>query len=275
MGDRAATGDARSAAPSEIRSARLSALVDDLAAEADALDGLLAGLSAEQWLTATPATGWDVRDSVAHVAIGDELARGCVSEHRVPKLMQEGLEAILEGDTAAKAFELKMVGRGRQMRPADVHRWWRTGNEALCRVLRGADPVARLPWGPNRMSPASFTTARVMETWAHGLDCFDTVGATPVYTDRLHHVADLSVRALPYAFMINGLEAPGAVRVELDAPSGDTWVVGPHDAPTVIRGTASDWCRVAVHRARSDERSRLRGEGPDANDVIKYVQAYL
>ena len=59
------------------------------------------------------------------------------------------------------------------------------------------------------MSPASFTTARVMETWAHGLDCFDAAGVTPAYTDRLHHVADLSVRALPYAFMINGVDAPG------------------------------------------------------------------
>jgi len=257
------------------RATTLAALVGDLAAEGAALGSLLASLTPDQWLTATPAAGWDVRDSVAHVAIGDELAYECVTEHRVPKLMQEGLEAILEGDSAAKAFELRMVGRGRQMSADDVHRWWRTGNEALCTVLLAADPVARLPWGPNRMSPASFTTARVMETWAHGLDCFDAVGVTPTYTDRLHHVADLSVRALPYAFMINGVEAPGPVRVELEAPSGATWDVGPSDAPTVIRGVASDWCRVAVHRDRHDERSRLRGEGPDADDVIRYVQAYL
>lgn len=253
----------------------LRTLVDDLSAEADALDGLLAGLTPERWLTASPADGWDVRDSVSHIAIGNELALECVTQHRVPKLMQDGLEAILEGEVAAKAFELRMLGRGRQMSAADVHTWWRTGNRALCDALLDADPVARLPWGPNRMSPASFTTARVMETWAHGLDCFDAVGVEPMYTDRLRHVADLSVRALPYAFMINGLEAPGAVRLELEAPSGGTWSVGPSDAPTVIRAVASDWCRVAVHRNRGDERSRLRGEGPDAHDVIKYVQAYL
>jgi uncharacterized protein (TIGR03084 family) len=254
---------------------RLQALIADLAAEADALDGLLSGLAPEQWLTPTPARGWDVRDSVAHIAIGDGLAYECVASNRVPRLMQEGLEAILEGDVAAKAFELKMIGRGRQMSADAVHRWWRTGNGALCGVLAGVDPSVRLPWGPNRMSPASFTTARVMETWAHGLDCFDAVGAAPVDTDRLHHVAELSVRALPYAFMINGVDSPGAVRVELDAPSGARWLVGPDDAPTVIRGTASDWCRVAVHRDRRDERSRLQGSGPDADDVIRYVQAYL
>jgi uncharacterized protein (TIGR03084 family) len=257
------------------RAAKLERLISDLASEADALDALLGSLGDGQWLTPTPAQGWDIRDSIAHVAIGDELAFECVTENRVPKLMQEGLEAILEGDASAKAFELKMVGRGRQMSAADVHRWWRTGNEALCKALTGVDPDKRLPWGPNRMSPTSFTTARVMETWAHGLDCFDAAGVTPTDTDRLHHVADLSVRALPYAFMINGIEGPGAVRVELTSPSGASWVFGPDDAPTVIRGTASDWCRVAVHRNRRGERERLQADGPDAADVIKYAQAYL
>jgi uncharacterized protein (TIGR03084 family) len=257
------------------RTERLHGLVTDLADEADALDGLLSGLSDAQWLTATPAAGWDVRDSVAHIAIGNELAYECVTRSRVPKLMQEGLEAVLEGQAAAKGFELKMLGRGRRMSAGDVHDWWRTGNAALCEALAGVDPKARLPWGPNRMSPASFTTARVMETWAHGLDCFDATGVRPVDTDRLRHVVDLSVRALPYAFMINGIDSPGPVRVELDAPDGTTWTAGPDDAPTVIHGTASDWCRVAVHRDRRDERSRLRGSGPDADDVIKYVQAYL
>lgn len=255
--------------------ARLAALVGDLADEADALDALLTTLDDSSWATPTPAAGWDVRDSVAHIAIGNELATECVTQRRVPRLMQEGLEAILAGETAAKAFELKMLARGRQMSPSDVRRWWRAGNAALCDALASADPVTRLPWGPNRMSPASFTTARVMETWAHGLDCFDATGVEPTYTDRLRHVADLSVRALPYAFMINGMDAPGSVRVELEAPSGATWSIGPDDASTVIRGAASDWCRVAVHRDRADERSRLRGEGPDARDVIRYVQAYL
>lgn len=254
---------------------QLQTLVRDLAQEADALDALLITLSDEQWHARTPADGWDVRDSVAHVAIGDELALECVTQRRVPKLMQDGVEAVLEGDTAAKAFELRMVGRGRQMQPSAVHRWWRNGNAALCDALATVAPDARLPWGPNRMSPASFITARIMETWAHGLDCFDGVGATPVDTDRLRHVLAISVRALPYAFMINGVEAPGKVRVEVTSPSGEHWTAGSDDADTVIRGSASDWCRVAVHRDRRGERERLDGTGPLAADVIKYVQAYL
>jgi uncharacterized protein (TIGR03084 family) len=125
------------------------------------------------------------------------------------------------------------------------------------------------------LSPASFVTARLMETWAHGLDCFAGVRAHPTDTDRLRHVALLGIRALPYAFMLAGLEAPGPVRLVLKGPSGDIWHVGPDDAPTVIEGSAGDWCRVAARRDRNAERSRLSGSGPDAASVIEHVRAYL
>lgn len=247
----------------------------DLADEAAALDALLSSIAIDAWSTSTPAAGWDIRDSVAHLAVGDELALECVIEDRIPAVMQRGIEAVLEGQEAAEAFERSLVDRGRAMSAGDVHQWWRRGNAELVAALQTIDPDRRLPWGGNQMSTVSFTTARVMETWAHGLDCFDAVGTTPVDTDRLRHVADLSLRALPYAFMIHGLELPGPVRLELDPPAGDHWTFGPDDAPTVIRGSASDWCRVAVHRDRRGERDRIVGEGPGAADVIKHVQAYL
>jgi hypothetical protein len=65
------------------------------------------------------------------------------------------------------------------------------------------------------------------------------------------------------------------VRLELVAPSGSLWTFGDADAPTVISGSASDWCRVAVRRDRSDERRRLAGRGPDADAVLTHVRAYL
>ena len=125
------------------------------------------------------------------------------------------------------------------------------------------------------MSTVSFVTARLMETWAHGLDCFDASGVEAIDTDRLRHVAELSLRSLPYAFLVANVPAPGPVRLELKSPSGETWNIGPDDAPTVITATASDWCRVATHRDRRNERDRLEGEGPDAANVVEHVQAYL
>lgn len=254
---------------------KLDLVVRDLGEEAAGLDVLLSTLASDDWLTPTPAAGWDVRDCVAHLAIGDELALECVIEDRNPKVMDDGLAAVLAGDEAARAFEQSLLDRGRALAPEAVHGWWREASARLVEALGSVDATRRLPWGGNKMSPVSFTTARLMETWAHGLDCFDAVDAPAVDTHRLRHVADLSLRALPYAFLINGAGAPGSVRLELDAPTGDSWRIGPDDAPTVIRGTASDWCRVAVHRDRRGERDRLVGDGPDAANVIRFVQAYL
>ena len=67
-----------------------------------------------------------------------------------------------------------------------------------------------------------------METWAHGLDVHAALGAEPVDTDRLAHVAWLATRALPYAYSVAGREPPPApLRVELTLPSGAPWTFGP------------------------------------------------
>ena len=54
-----------------------------------------------------------------------------------------------------------------------------------------------VPWGGSRMSAQSLATARLMETWAHGLDCFAALNATPRDTERLRHVAWLGFAPCP------------------------------------------------------------------------------
>ena len=103
-----------------------------------------------------------------------------------------------------------------------------------------------------------------METWAHGLDVRAALGAEPLDTDRLAHVAWLATRALPYAYTVAGRTAPdGALRVELDLPSGASWTYGPEDAPNRITGAAA---RVlpgvrAAPAARAGRHAR-RGTAP-------------
>jgi uncharacterized protein (TIGR03084 family) len=249
-------------------------ILDDFGAEAADLRALLASLGDDVWVRPTPARGGDVRDSVAHLALGDDLAHECVTTGRAV-FMEEAFTAAMEGPEARDALEAGMLEQGRSRSPSEVLAWWTSSNERLRAALAGVDQSSRLPWGPNLMSPASFTTARVMETWAHGLDCFAAAGVEPVDTDRVRHTAFLGLRALPYAFMLAGLPAPGPVRLELIAPSGAGWRFGPDDAPTVITGSASDWCRVATHRDRGDERSRLSATGPDGDAVLANAQAYL
>ena len=59
-------------------------------------------------------------------------------------------------------------------------------------------------------------TARLMETWAHGLDVADAIGVKRPATARLRSIAHIGVRTRDFAFAINGLAAPAdPFRVEL------------------------------------------------------------
>ena len=57
------------------------------------------------------------------------------------------------------------------------------------------------------MSARSFVTARLMETWAHGQDVVDALGADRPPTDRLRHVAHIGVGARPFSYAANGNDA--------------------------------------------------------------------
>ena len=53
--------------------------VAELHAEQAELQTLLGKLPAESWLLPTPAAGWDVRDSVSHLADTEEIAHDTAS----------------------------------------------------------------------------------------------------------------------------------------------------------------------------------------------------
>ena len=75
-----------------------AALLDDLVAEEAALEAVVAQLEDRAWDTATPAAGWAVRDQIAHLAMGDELAALAVTD---PERFGSTLAAML-GDLDAR-----------------------------------------------------------------------------------------------------------------------------------------------------------------------------
>ncbi len=102
--------------------------------------------------------------------------------------------------------------------------------------LSTADPAVRVPWYGPDMGLASFTTARLMETWAHTQDIADALGVTREPTDRLRHVAHIGVGARAFSYAVHGKTLPQTpVRVELTGPDGDTWTWGPDQADNRIR----------------------------------------
>jgi uncharacterized protein (TIGR03084 family) len=237
----------------------------DLKAEHEALDRLLVTLSDAQWDLSTPAEGWSVRDSVSHIAHIDEVAVQIMRGDNSPL---ETAKKVLMG------FNDIGIEKGRGMKPSQVLAWWREARAIMLDELGKRDPKERLPWFAMPMGAKAFATARLMETWAHGLDCFDAVGAIPEDTDRLRHVALLAYLARPFAYQMNQLPVPATPpRIELVLPSGALWTQGPEDGSQRIRGAAGEFCRVAVRR-RHWKDTVLQVEGEEARRFLEIAQTY-
>jgi uncharacterized protein (TIGR03084 family) len=245
----------------------LQELTTDLAAEHADLDALVAGLDEPGFDTPTPAEGWTVRDQLSHLAWFDrEAVRAAVDP--------EGFTATLPDALADEAFTERAAVEGRAMAGAQVLAWWREARAEVVGALARLEPSTRVPWYGPPMSAASFTTARLMETWAHGQDVADALGVERTPTDRLRHVAFLGVRAFPNSYRVRDLPVPEVpVRVELTAPSGERWAWGDEGAGDRVRGPALDFCLVATQRRHVDD-TELEAEGPVAAEWLRLAQAF-
>jgi uncharacterized protein (TIGR03084 family) len=242
--------------------------VAELAAEQASLEQVLRGLPDDVWLKPTPAAGWDVRDQVAHLADTEEIAADTASGG--PRQLNS--EAL--GFSSPEAFTESGCDKGRQMTPAQVLEWWTTGAAKTRATLLTLDPKDRVPWGLG-MSARSFATARLMETWAHGLDIRAAVGEPPNESTRLQSVAWLIVRAIPYAFRVARREQPpGTLRVDLDF-EGERWIVGDPDGDNTISGPAGEFCRVGVQRLKLADAPNLKADGPLADAALQVARAFL
>jgi uncharacterized protein (TIGR03084 family) len=246
----------------------MNALADDVAAETTALRLMIASLDESGWRQATPAAGWTVADQVGHLAYFDDAAVTAATD---PDEFAADLErAIADGDTSADAI----ADRYRVVPPAELLVWFDESRARLLEVFRSLDPSVRLPWFGPPMSAASALTARLMETWAHGQDIADALGVVRQPSDRLRHVAHLGVTARAFSFAAHGRSAPDApVRVELVAPSGETWTWGPPDAADRVTGPAHDFCLAVTQRRHLDD-TDLRIEGPAATEWMSIAQAF-
>ncbi|MFB7674546.1 TIGR03084 family metal-binding protein [Kitasatospora purpeofusca] len=250
----------------------LAGLLADLRAESEVLDGLVAGLEPDGWALDTPAAGWTVAHQIAHLAWTDdwsELAardpEAFVADSRriFGELLAAGADPVEDG-----------AARGAAEEPAALLTRWRAGRERLATALAAVPADTRLPWlGPPMKAP-SMATARLMETWAHGQDVADALGAVREPSARLRHVAHLGVRTLGFAFTVHGLPAPSApVRVELTAPDGGLWTWGPEGAVDRVTGPALDFCLLATQRRHRDDLA-LTAVGEVATAWLPIAQAF-
>jgi uncharacterized protein (TIGR03084 family) len=248
--------------------AGLDGLLADLAAETRVLAGLLAPLDDAGWQRPTPSPGWTIHDQVSHLAYFDEAAALAATDP--DRFRAEAAGLMGRGAT----FPDEIAARYRARPEAELLGWFRRARAAYLAALRGRAPRDRLPWYGPDMSAASSVTARLMETWAHGQDVADALGAAREPTGRLRHVAHLGVRTFGFSFQLNGLPVPlTPVRVELAAPDAGTWAWGPADAVDRVGGTALDFCLVVTQR-RNVADTALRVTGRVAAQWMSFAQAF-
>ena len=243
-------------------------ICDDLTAEHDALDAVVAGLDEAGWRCATAAVGYTVADSVSHLWYFDGTATSAAVD---PEAFEAGKAALLAQSASGADPSIEP---GRAVSGAELLQRWRDDRRALVAALRTLDPSARIPWYGPAMGARSFATARLMETWAHGQDVVDALRATRPATGRLRHIAHIGVRARPYAYLVNERTMPANdVRVELVGPDGDTWTWGDDASPDRIEGDALDFCLLVTQRRHRDD-TALRITGTGAHEWASFAQAF-
>ncbi|MBI9074300.1 MAG: TIGR03084 family protein [Desulfatibacillum sp.] len=239
----------------------------DLAAECQALDDVVAHIDDAAWAAVTPFDGWTVKDEIAHLVYFDMLARLSASDKE--GFDKEMAKLIEKFETL---FEYTLEP-GRAKSNKDLLEWWRAERKGMIAAYEVLDPKARLPWHLP-MSARSSATARLMETWAHGQDIVDVLGASRPASDRLKHIAHLGVATFGWSFKCRGMEAPeNPVRVELQSPSGVLWAWGAEDGADTITGPAEDFCLVVAQRRHYLDTS-LKVTGKAATDWMTHAQIF-
>ena len=144
-------------------------IVDDLRAESDALDGLVADLPAARWADATPAPGWTIAHQIAHLLWTERVALLSVTDEA------EFGKAV----EAAAADPSRFVDQGAEdivaaEPPAELLADWRRTRHRLHDALLDVPDGRKLRWFGPPISATSMASARLMETWAHGFDVWPT-----------------------------------------------------------------------------------------------------
>ncbi|OBH04502.1 TIGR03084 family protein [Mycobacterium sp. E2699] len=243
-------------------------MVADLRAESDDLDALVAPLPAGRWADPTPAPGWTIAHQIGHLLWTDRVALTAVTDEAEFAEVLKDAQKDPTGFVDAGAEELAAVA------PAELLADWRATRTRLHEALLGVPDGRKLPWFGPPMSAASMATARLMETWAHGLDVADALGVKRPATERLRSIAHIGVRTRDYAFVINNLAPPtDPFLVELRGPGGDTWSWGPADAGQRVTGSAEDFCFLVTQR-RPLGVLDITAHGADAQRWLEIAQAF-
>jgi uncharacterized protein (TIGR03084 family) len=243
----------------------------DFRDEVDELHGFLQKLSAEDWDRETEFMRWTPWDVVAHLHYFDLVSLVSLEGEEAFAPERKALfAAIAAGRTNKELARERFAGLDAPTLLSE----WRASARSLAQALGQSDPKRRLPWFGPDMGVQMFTTARYMETWAHGQEVYDLVGAERRYTDRIKNIATIGVKTFGWTFVNRKQEPPGPPPyVRLVAPSGAIWEWNePSDEDRVL-GSAIDFCHVVTQNCNVAD-TPLDVKGPVSTAWMEIAQCF-
>ncbi len=243
----------------------------DLRDEATELHAFLRTLAPGEWGRPTPFKQWTPWDVVAHLHFFDRVSLLSLND-------PEGFAACRDDLTAKMLQGISLADEARRefadLDAGTLLDRWITSCHEMAEALGNSEPRRRLPWFGPDMSVSMFTTARYMETWAHGQDVYDLVHRERAHTDRIKHIAVIGMKTFGWTFVNRGEDVPGAPPyVRLTAPSGETWEWNEPSEEEFVRGTAVDFCHV-VTQGRNVLDTALDVRGPVATRWMSIAQCF-
>jgi uncharacterized protein (TIGR03084 family) len=243
----------------------------DFRAEADALHTLLITLSDTDWSRATLFKGWTVNDIVQHLHEGDLMAAASVAGPETFERMRAEMQALRDSGVSRPEVTRQRLGH---LTGSNLLKHWYAQMANLCDRLSAAAPDQRLKWFGPDMGVRMFTTARQMETWAHGQAIYDLTGTPRQPTDRLRNIAEIGVRTYGWTFANRGVPLPGpSPYVRLAGPSGAIWEWNDPSPGNQVEGPALDFCQV-VTQVRNIADTTLTVTGEPARTWMSLAQCF-
>ena len=243
----------------------------DLIAEAEELHGFLRTLDEADWSRETGFMGWTPWDVVAHLHFFDLVSlRSLEGREAFTRRRDELVARMTTGETSSQSARRELG----PLPPRELIARWHATCHDMATQLGASDPDRRLPWFGPDMGMRMFTTARLMETWAHGQEIYDLKRVKRVPTDRLRHICVIGMKTFGWTFANRGLEVPGPPpHVRLRAPSGAIWEWNEGSQSGRIEGDALDFCQV-VTQVRNVGDTALEVKGDVAMRWMSIAQCF-
>ncbi|MCF6263818.1 MAG: TIGR03084 family metal-binding protein [Xanthomonadales bacterium] len=242
----------------------------DFKDESEALYALINNAPGDIMARTTGFKGWRVEHIIGHLHMWNWAAdlslhdRGVFTKFYLkagPAVQAKGL----------RAFEDKWLDglSGRELLET-----WREFYLKMAERFAEADPKFRVKWGGPEMSVRSSITARLMETWAHGLAVYDVLGTVRQDHERIKNIAVLGVNTFGWTFINRKLDIPKQTPyVRLTSPSGAVWEWSDPDNGNCVQGDASEFCQV-VTQTRNIADTNLQVSGDAALKWMEIAQCF-